>query len=514
MGDSNEPIDAVSSYFLGSIVLIKGDKPDAEIIDGQQRLTTLTILLAVLRASISDNELIRELTPYLYQKGGMFSQKPTLYRLSLRKRDEEFFKENIQDEGGIDKLKNLNSAEISDSQRNIKENVLRLLTRLESISEAKRISLGQFIITRCFLVVVSTPDSDSAYRIFSVMNDRGLDLSPTDILKADIIGQISEQQQESYTAKWEDIEEELRRDKFRELFSHIRMIYRKTKPAESIIKEFREYVKPTDDPQYFIDKVLSPLADAFYDIQNSDYKSSNQVDQSKINSLFRWLNQIDNSDWLPPAILYFSHNRNSPTLLVSFFQELERLSAGLMIKRASTNERIERYGRLLNSIEKNEDLFISDSPLQLTTEEQQDILRNLDGDLYLMKKIRLYVLLRLDDALADAGAIRDFPIVTVEHVLPQNPKPDGNWSLWFPSQEDRNKYVHRLGNLLLLSRSKNSEAQNFEFEDKKKKYFTTGKRVANFAITSQVLNETEWTSSIIEQRQRKLLDELEALWRL
>jgi len=234
---------------------------------------------------------------------------------------------------------------------------------------------------------------------------------------------------------------------------------------------------------------------------------------------------------------------------------LERLSAGLMIKRASTNERIERYGRLLNSIEKNEELFISDSPLQLTTEEQQDILGNLDGDLYLMKKIRLYVLLRLDDALADAGAIRDFPIVTVEHVLPQNPKANGKWIEWlsrlcadkttlyqtitgfqpsigrhfvafhtisttdpeepiewFPSQEDRNKYVHRLGNLLLLSRSKNSEAQNFEFEDKKEKYFKSGKRVSNFALTSQVLSETEWTSLIIEQRQRKLLSELKAVW--
>jgi len=224
MGDSNEPIDAVSSYFLGSIVLIKGDKPDAEVIDGQQRLTTLTILVSALRASISDEVLAKELTPYLYQKGGWVNKTPTLYRLILRKRDEEFFRENIQDEGGIRNLNNLNSADISDSQRNIKNNALKLLERSENISESDKIRLAQFIVTQCFLVVVSTPNSDSAYRIFSVMNDRGLDLSPIDILKADIIGQISEQQQESYTAKWEDIEEELRRDKFRELFSHIRMI--------------------------------------------------------------------------------------------------------------------------------------------------------------------------------------------------------------------------------------------------------------------------------------------------
>jgi hypothetical protein len=82
-----------------------------------------------------------------------------------------------------------------------------------------------------------------------------------------------------------------------------------------------------------------------------------------VNSLFRWLNQIDNFDWVPPAILYFSKNRHSPSKLKQYFTDLERLAAGLMISRADINDRIERYGRLLTAIEENSDLYAADSPL-------------------------------------------------------------------------------------------------------------------------------------------------------
>lgn len=515
LGDGDEPIDAINPYFLGSIVLIKGDKPDAEVVDGQQRLTTLTILLAVLRASVSD-ELAQDLTTFLYQKGNKAKGTSNLYRLKLRERDEEFFKKYIQDEGGINKLKELSSVGLSDSQRNIKENALGnrkavgLLRRVEQIPEPQRVRFAQFIVTRCFLVVVSTPDTDSAYRVFSVMNDRGLDLSPTDILKAKIIGEIPKHQEEAYTAKWENTEEELGRDTFKDLFSHIRMIKRKTKLTGSVIKEFDEYIKPTNHPQQFIDETLCPFADAFYEIKKLTYESDRRAEE--VNELFKRLNQIDNSDWVPPAILYLSHNRNNPDLLVPFFTDLERLAAGLMIVRAGINERIGRYSQLLSAIEGGEDLFAPDSPLQLSPDEQGNVLKTLDGDLYLIQKIRRYVLLRLDAALSGGEAFYNLSNITVEHVLPQNP--GSEWIKWFPTQEERERYVHRLGNLVLLSHAKNSAAQNYEFGLKKKTYFTTKTGISPFALTTQVLNEQEWTPEVIERRQKELIGVLKQVWRL
>lgn len=86
-----------------------------------------------------------------------------------------------------------------------------------------------FLHQRCFLVVVSASDKASAYRIFSVMNDRGMDLEPTDILKADIIGALPKDQEKHYTELWEGLKKDLGRDCFADLFGHIRMLHRKAK---------------------------------------------------------------------------------------------------------------------------------------------------------------------------------------------------------------------------------------------------------------------------------------------
>ncbi|MHC5720946.1 MAG: GmrSD restriction endonuclease domain-containing protein, partial [Nostoc sp.] len=88
------------------------------------------------------------------------------------------------------------------------------------------------------------------------------------------------------------------------------------------------------------------------------------------------------------------------------------------------------------------------------------------------------------------------------------------WVQWFPDQKERGNFVHLLGNLLLLSRKKNSEAQNYDFTKKKQTYFTSKTGVANFALTTQVLMEQEWTPEVINKRQKQLIDKLKEVWRL
>ena len=511
LGDGKEPIDEVNPYFLGSIVLIKEkeDKPDAQVVDGQQRLTTLTILLSVLRTLVEP--IFASALTKLLEESDPFNYTSNQYRLTLGKRDADFFKQYIQDESGISKLKDLNSATLSDSRKNLKENALSFLNKLSTFSNDERFRLAQFVIKRCFLVIVSTLDLDSAYQIFTVLNDRGLDLSLSDILKAEVIGKVAELKKEAYAKKWDDIQEYLGRERFQSLFTHIRMIYRKSKPKESILKEFRLYVQPTNNPEKFIDEILCPYANSYFDISKLSYRHHQCAE--KINKLFGWLNQLDNSDWIPPAILYLSQQYNNPDELLRFFSALERLAAGLMIQRANINERIERYAKLLLAIESEANLYADDSPLQLTTEERRNIIKLLNDDLYLIQKIRLFVLLRLDTALSDGEASYEFPTISVEHVLPQNPASNSVWVTKFTDRE-REKYVHRLGNLVLLSRRKNSEAQNYDFKKKKDKYFTSKIGISAFALTTQVLLEDEWTPAVIERRQQNLLGVLKEVWRL
>jgi len=512
LGDGSEAVTDANPYFLGSIVLIKSeDAPEADVVDGQQRLTTLTILLSVLRSLVSA-ENASEITDYIYQRGRRIEGKANRYRLKLRPRDEEFFNKYIQDEKGLDILLDLDTSQLTDSQKNIQLNAKYFLEELEKIAEQRLEKFVHYLMIRCFLVVVSTPDLDSAYRIFSILNSRGLDLSLPDLLKSEVIGALPSSQQEKYTRIWEDEEEDLGRETFKELFAHIRMICRKTKLRETALSEFRKHIQPQKEPQKFIDGVLKPYSDALEIIKTSNYQSSK--DAEVVNSLLRWLNQIDNVDWIPSAILYFSRNNQVPDRLKRFLADLERLAAGLMILRADINERIERYAKLLTAIEENLDLYTLNSPLQLTSDESDRIVKTLDGDLYLIKRIRQYVLLRLDSALAEGEASYDYAVITVEHVLPQNPSDGSNWMKWFPIEEERSQHVHRIGNLALLSRKKNAEAQNYDFDKKKEKYFTSRTGVSPFALTSQVLQQSEWTPAVIDQRQANALQSLRKIWRL
>ncbi|MET8947042.1 HNH endonuclease family protein, partial [Streptomyces sp. NPDC004542] len=105
------------------------------------------------------------------------------------------------------------------------------------------------------------------------------------------------------------------------------------------------------------------------------------------------------------------------------------------------------------------------------------------------------------------------PLITVEHVLPQNPKADSQWVGLF-DEEQRAQWTHRLGNLVLLNRAKNSAAQNYDFAAKKAKYFTGRGGVVPFALTSQVLQHVEWTPVVLKARQEELLGVLFEEWRL
>ncbi|MDD3579455.1 MAG: DUF262 domain-containing HNH endonuclease family protein [Desulfobacca sp.] len=509
LDNGKSPVENLNPYFLGSIVLIKGEKPDSQIVDGQQRLVTLTILLSVIRSLLGQDKA-EGISVMIYEKGNPILFTPDRYRLTIRKRDENFFQEYIQVEGGIEKLKSLNG-ELPESCKNIRNNALNFVSKLENLSETELIYLASFIALRCFVVVVSTPDLNSAYRIFSVLNDRGLDLSLTDILKAEVIGEVGAKEEEEYTKKWEDIEDNLGRDAFEDLFAHIRMIKAKNKLRSTVLQEFRSYLNPTNNPKEFIDNTLLPMGEIFDQIQNTSYEGVTKTDE--INGFLKYLKRIDNFDWQPSSILYMTYFRNKPEQLLRFLTKLERLAVGMMILRADINYRIERYGRVLAAIESNADLLSAESPIQLSDEERKRIITTLDGDIYTVVKIRLPILLRLDEALSGGEATYNYPILTVEHVLPQCPPADSKWLEWWPNEDERNSSVHRLGNLALLSRRKNSKASNFEFERKKKEYFQRG-GVSPFTLTTQVLQEPEWTPATVAKRQNNLLETLKKVWDL
>ena len=500
-------------YFLGSIVLIKADAtPDATVVDGQQRLTTLTLLLSAIRATVDGDELQKDITGCIYEKGSLVKGTQARYRLLLRERDRDFFRDYVQHENGLQALAQVNEV-LPDAQGRLRANAQVFLDGLAQLSQEELVRLVQFIITRCYLVTVATPDLDSAYRIFGVLNSRGLDLSATDILKAEIIGGIAPALRDTYTKKWEDEEEDLGREAFGDLFSHIRMIYRKAKPKGTLLKEFKEHVVPAKQPQMFVDDVLLPMAQAFSELQDADYASTRHAEQ--VNEYLRWLNRLEFTDWVPPALAFFVRHRQQPEAVLAFFRDLERLGYSILARKSGVNERIERFSALTNAIEAGADLALATSPLQLSQEEQYQTYVALSGPLYETHSPRALalLLLRLDRLLSDGSASYQHDVVSVEHVMPQQPAPNSEWEAWVPDKAVHQWWVHRLGNLALLSRKKNSSASNRDFSWKKSAYFTKGGTSA-FALTTQVLQHEDWTAAVMQQRQEVLLATLEVHWRL
>jgi len=509
--------DNEDTYFLGSIVLIKDEgKPHAEVIDGQQRLTTLTILLAALTRRAS-GQIRDAFHRYLCEPGNVLeglAQKP---RLTLRERDREFFKRYVQDVA-LDELIALDPAQLeNESQRNIRANARLFLQRLEAAFGADAqaaTQFGGFLVQRCFLVTVSTPSQQSAFRVFSVLNSRGLDLLPTDIIKSDVIGKVKPALRDEYNDTWEELEVETGRDGFAEVFGHIRMIYAKDKARRALLEEFRERViEKVPSAEDLVTKVIEPYTEAFLVAKHAQYVSTSNA--AEVNALFCWLNRIDNSDWLPSAMKFLAEKESDAAYVYWFVKRLERLAAYMHICAYDVNSRIERYARVLRALEQPHSIADPVEGVELTEHEKKVFLQHLQGDIYLMTaRRRNYLILRLDSFLADGAATYDPKVLTIEHVLPQSIAKGSEWSSQWPDVLDQLNWLHKLANLVPLTQRRNSQAQNFDFERKKKAYFGGKQGISSYVLTTQVLNTPSWTPAVVKQRQQHLIEVLADSWLL
>lgn len=129
----------------------------------------------------------------------------------------------------------------TEAKRHIQKNCTVLREKFSEVfnDENDLLKFTQFILTRCFLVVVSTPNQESAFRVFSVMNSRGLDLLPTDIIKSMTIGKLPKDEEQKYTEKWEELENLTGRDGFNEVFTHTRTIFAKERPKKNLLDDLR-----------------------------------------------------------------------------------------------------------------------------------------------------------------------------------------------------------------------------------------------------------------------------------
>jgi hypothetical protein len=499
--NTREPV----TYFLGSIVLIKQPgSPEAKVVDGQQRLTTLTILLSVLR-DLSSLEVKTKRHAYICEEGDPDRGTKSRYRLTLRKRDEGFFRDKIQFKSATDDLPETKG--LTDSRLRIVENATLFRERLSRMTPEERDHLMAFVLQRCYLVVIAVANVDVAHRVFTVLNARGLDLTPADILKANLLDRVPENEEKDYSDTWEAFEEQLGRERFAELFQHIRMIYQREKPRDRLEVGFTRVVTDFADYQQFMKNVLQPFGSTFATLLSPPtFAKLNGEEAAK---RLHYISRLDNNDWLPVALKFFAHSKPTVEDATQFMQRLETLAYFLFVTRADINERIKRYALVLTDLR---DGAWKGKSIELSPEDKILFRSHLDGPVYQVTRVRLPLLLRLDAELSSGGATYAYDLVSVEHVLPQNPKANSHWLADFPDKREREAWTHRLANLMLLTIRKNAQAGNWDFGTKQQRYFSDNGGVSPFVITTQVLGESRWTPTVLEVRQQSLLSKLYNTW--
>jgi hypothetical protein len=214
-------------------------------------------------------------------------------------------------------------------------------------------------------------------------------------------------------------------------------------------------------------------------------------------------------------MLFLATRKHESDYVLWFFQHLERLAAYMHVCAKNVNERIERYAMLIGELQGDHDFESLPQSLELSESEKSEMRVALNGNIYeLTARRRNYVILRLDSFLADGAASYDPSVLTIEHVLPQTVAADSEWAKTWPDENVRIRWIHRFANLVPLNRRRNSQAQNYDFDQKKNAYFVGRSHVSSYALTTQVLHAAKWTPQVAAERQEQLLAVLADNWML
>lgn len=510
--DQDQPIEP--DYFLGAILLTDPDGVSGwsngsfsqprtlDIVDGQQRLTTLTILLAALRdvSSLGGDGIENALNALIAAPGG------TGYRLQLRRGDDDFLITYALTNGAC--TGPAQSPDVEAGAQAIIDVRDHFVRELSAMSAGERQRLFEFVHRSCHVVAIVTSDLDRGHRLFSVLNDRGRPLARKDILKAEILGGVAPGRAEAVEAAWDAVELRLGSE-FDAFFSYLRMI--KGKGKLPIIAGVRAIKEEVGGSEPFVFDVLVPLADAFEIICRMEHHGAPQ--SAEITRRLRYLSWLGSSEWVPATIHCLNISRNNPQQALQFLEVIELFAYALRLQCIGASKRATRSSGLLPAIAAGTILDPESSPCVLSREELRHITANLRNLHERHPQTCKLILLRLNDELAGWPQHLNPGDWTVEHVLPQNSGRSSQWRVWFPEADERERLAQSIGNLVLVRRTQNDKASNQDFARKKAIFFKPGK--ADLPVLTQEISDLDvWTPIEIKARELRFLRILEDIWRL
>ena len=515
-------------YFLGSFVFqakpagsTKDQQYDEnDLLDGQQRMTTLLMLFACIRDLCDDSDVQDACISSIFQKGNSIKKIPERTRITfaIRESVQNFVDKYVKDADGTTKIAELNKMADSKedpSLRNMSAAIIEIQRYLKD-SKIDLIEFLTFLSNNVLLIYVATEDLDDAFRLFTILNNRGVPLRNSDILKSQNLGELqTEKDKEKYAKMWEEAEGELGED-FDRFLNYIRTILVKEKARLSLLDEFKHKIYRPREKDKSTGK-LKPallkkgketfdLVERYLKHYNSIFENNNYShtgNNFKFDNLLKvMLAGLPSTDWVPPLLRY--HEKFGYNNIMSFLGLLDNKFSADWIVQYTPTMRIENMNQVIRIIEnESNSKKVLDNDVFKFAEDLFKLA--IDSAVY-GRRFTRYLLLKLDYLYHDDSHKMSIETLSVEHILPQNPAYDSQWKKNFTDQR-RNKWTDRLGNLVLISTRKNASQGRLDYEEKKAKYFQ--KRISTCPNSLRVLNNYKrWTMLELEKNHNEVLNKI------
>ena len=519
-----------AQYFLCSMVLKINEKSvnnvsytEYELLDGQQRITTVFLILACMRDMLTDYpQYQNSLAGFVYQAEDAILQQPERMRIifNIRSDVRDFVNEHIKPlHGTCDDALLKEKMQAKDVNISIRNMANAMLVAHEFLEENKSEIIGylSYFLNKVLMIYVATEELQDAFQLFTVLNNRGVKLSSSDILKAENLKELSAADRTSWATRWEEMETYFGED-FDKFLSHIRTILVKKKQTTTLLKEFDEFVYSNQEydrtQKKYVPRtpILRRGRDTF-ELLYSYYHTYQEVfdtDHSVVTGDYEITNYLKLMEtgfgadyWIAPVLDYYRKYRRRG--FVAFLKALDRKLSADWITAATPTVRMENVNAILREIEASQD---SAALLQSKTFtiNKSDFERVINGDIY-GRSFAKYLLLKLD-LIYRGSSTPMIPqaIASIEHILPRNPSADSQWVKDFSAAE-REEWTNKLGNLVLISRRKNTSQGNRDYVEKKEKYFE--KNIEMFPNSIRIYqNYPEWKLSDLKKNHSDVVTEL------
>ena len=492
-----------STYFLGTIVSYENDNNEQEIIDGQQRITSLFLLLRALYSKLESMIETPESKNFKAQiESALWEQDELTAAVDFEK---TLISSKVMGDDGNEVFSQIliTGITIKDAKDNYSQNYNQLVSLIEEYATSQPELLYWFIrnvLNKAILLPITADSQDTALTIFSTLNDRGLALSDADIFKAKIYNNLDKGGKVEFIKTWQQLDEDAgdANESIQRLFYYYMFYLRAVEnDRNTTTPGVRKYYSKNSFERLYQNDVLEQLSIILnlwivinnrVEIDDEEWSKNIEINQA-LDSLTSYPNEF----WKYPVVIYYLKYYKNDNFEVEFLAFLKKLFA-VLAARYIVTPTINAVKRGILNL--NAEIINSTKPKfdfnNIDEKELKDKIKNAHRNTVRMI-LKSLAYQHQDELLPESWEI--------EHILPQK------WqSTYFTdsSEQEKKELVEHSGNKIPFEKKLNIIASNGYFQQKQKSYEQSKVQIL------QNLSESndKWGLDEIRERDIRISDEL------